>query len=225
MSKRSGFTLIELLIVVAIIAILAAIAVPNFLEAQTRSKISRMKSDMRSAATAIEAYQVDWNKYPFDGYNRTDTNRYNYWFLPFNISTPVSYITSAKVVDVFRKAKPSATNHWQFDDVRYRNIESTWGMHYTGMQTPARTTPSIYLDEMMADVGGWVMTSIGPDFVYGPSASSSTATFPGVGALQSWPTPSGYPDHTQPYDATNGTISYGDIHRSQLSSTGYVNTP
>jgi len=58
-----GFTLIELLIVVAIIAILALIAVPNFLEAQTRAKISRAKSDMRSLATAEEAYFVDYNSY------------------------------------------------------------------------------------------------------------------------------------------------------------------
>lgn len=59
-----GFTLIELLIVVAIIAILAAIAVPNFLEAQTRSKVSRAKADMRTIATALEAYAVDNNVYP-----------------------------------------------------------------------------------------------------------------------------------------------------------------
>ena len=64
-NKAKGFTLIELLIVVAIIAILAAIAVPNFLEAQVRAKVSRVKADMRSLATAIEAYVVDNNVYPY----------------------------------------------------------------------------------------------------------------------------------------------------------------
>jgi prepilin-type N-terminal cleavage/methylation domain-containing protein len=61
--KQGAFTLIELLIVVAIIAILAAIAVPNFLEAQTRAKVSRAKSDMRTLATALESYYVDNNNY------------------------------------------------------------------------------------------------------------------------------------------------------------------
>ena len=58
------FSILELLVVLAIIAILAAIAVPNFLEAQVRSKVSRVKTDMRSLATAIEAYYVDNNQYP-----------------------------------------------------------------------------------------------------------------------------------------------------------------
>lgn len=62
--RNRAFTLIELLIVVAIIAILAAIAVPNFLEAQTRAKAARVKSDLRTLVTGIESYRVDNNRYP-----------------------------------------------------------------------------------------------------------------------------------------------------------------
>lgn len=59
-----GFTLIELLIVVAIIGILAAIAVPNFLNAQVRAKIAKAEAEMRNVSTALESYRLDNNYYP-----------------------------------------------------------------------------------------------------------------------------------------------------------------
>src|SRR5258706_1489699 len=64
MRKEKGFTLIELLIVVAIIGIIAAIAIPNLLNAIDRGKQKRTMADMRSVGTAVESYAVDNNVYP-----------------------------------------------------------------------------------------------------------------------------------------------------------------
>ena len=62
--KDKGFTLIELLIVVAIIGIIAAIAVPNLLNAIQRGKQKRTMGDIRTLATAVESYSIDNNQYP-----------------------------------------------------------------------------------------------------------------------------------------------------------------
>src|SRR5689334_9593224 len=91
----SGFTLIELLIVVAIIAILAAIAVPNFLESQARAKVSRSKADIKSMTLALECYRVDNNYYP-DGHWITSVLYQTFGGLqkPTVMSTPIAYLSS-----------------------------------------------------------------------------------------------------------------------------------
>lgn len=60
---RKGFTLIELLIVVVIIGILAAIAIPKFAATKDKSKLASVRSDLRNVMTAQEAYYIDYTTY------------------------------------------------------------------------------------------------------------------------------------------------------------------
>ncbi len=93
----AGFTLIELLIVVAIVAILSAIAVPNFLEAQTRAKVSRSRADLKAIATGLETYRTDYRGYPVVG-NLQFPGSWD-MYVPYAkrlnaITTPIAYIST-----------------------------------------------------------------------------------------------------------------------------------
>ncbi len=82
---KRAFTLIELLIVVAIIGILAAIAVPNFLNAQIRAKVAKTEAEMKTFVTANEMYRLDHNDYI--PHNHTP------WQNKF-LTTPISYVAT-----------------------------------------------------------------------------------------------------------------------------------
>src|SRR5207342_2928633 len=84
-SKRAGFTLVEIMIVVAIIALLAAIAVPGFLRARKRSQASKILNDLRLIDGAVDQYAIEKNKMvgttipvaAWTGYMKINTAIYN----------------------------------------------------------------------------------------------------------------------------------------------------
>lgn len=201
--NNAGFTLIELLIVVAIIGILAAIAIPNFLNAQTRAKVARAKADMRSISTALEAYTVDYNKYPTDGINYP--RLLDELKIPNVLTTPVGYITNVSIPDPFRnddRLVPSTTNTDLFK--RYEYINFKWSYldphkpDYPLGYYPERGSIYIYGNDSFNGYGVWKIASFGPDRESSPS--SVIEDLWSISVI---------------YDPTNGTISGGDIVRCQ----------
>lgn len=206
MMKRA-FTLIELLIVVAIIAILAAIAVPNFLEAQVRAKVSRVKADMRSVATALEAYAVDWNHYSFDF---APDVTFPYYLHP-GLSTPITYISNAaKMTDVFSEFKQSGASNQVRYRFRYRAFTEPWMQTIPPWNLPGPGTVGI--DYAIETHGSWFLMSKGPD-----GKTNIAIGFADGNNLLDW--------NWQLYDPTNGTVSNGDIIRNQkvgdMNPVGY----
>ena len=95
--QHRAFTLIELLIVVAIIGILAAIAVPNFLNARMRATVARMETDMKALGDALMMYRIDYKCY----FRHLGSNPLDEWA---PLTTPVAYIATLPL-DPFRYPK------------------------------------------------------------------------------------------------------------------------
>lgn len=182
--RNRAFTLIELLIVVAIIAILAAIAVPNFLEAQTRAKVSRVKADMRTVATGIQTYAVDNNHYPPD-WVPGSTARYRLRLI-FRLTTPVAYLTSVSFPDPFMLHDQDLNN----TSLGFFNFQNTWG-NAAGIPKPEQTRTIMMKSwgpDKRDDGGEWIIHGI----------TDARAGIINVSRL---------------YDPTNGTVSSGDVAR------------
>ncbi|MGI6456298.1 MAG: type IV pilin protein [bacterium] len=198
MKRDFGFTLIELLIVVAIIGILAAIAVPNFLNAQIRAKIARSKSDLKALAMAQEQYFLD-------------NNVYTYPFTLHTLTTPVSYISSIPP-DVFapKNAQARANSENNIAFTWYRYVYGTTNPDWGGSQslrdahcadyyayfppfTPVRST-AVSLATTRGCPTQWLIKSFGPN-------TNGTSLAGGNNG----------DDYTLRYDSSNGLISLGDI--------------
>ncbi|RJP32883.1 MAG: prepilin-type N-terminal cleavage/methylation domain-containing protein [Candidatus Omnitrophota bacterium] len=100
---KSAFTLIELLIVVAIIGILAAIAVPNFLNARLKAQIARVEAELRAIDEAYTTYRLDNNSYP----PHADRCKAQHKF----ITTPIAYL-STSLIDPFQIQGETMTWEW-----------------------------------------------------------------------------------------------------------------
>ena len=234
-----AFTLIELLIVVAIIAILAAIAVPNFLEAQTRAKVSRVKADQRTIATALESYRVDNNQYPEQGVPSSTTFPFlteptkvyggdspdhaaGNPAIAYHLSTPIAYIASTTSVftdPFFKGFKVNGTS--LVNDTRFYNYSGDYyyGRIYDSAQDGS-TAQFAQTSNDLRNLNHWHLRSRGPDTDYESRSAGGWADFLAYHGQGGAGTTGDGGIHAL-YDATNGTASSGDVVR--LGSDGVKN--
>ncbi|MBI1390815.1 MAG: prepilin-type N-terminal cleavage/methylation domain-containing protein [bacterium] len=187
MRTKQAFTLIELLIVVAIIGILAAIAVPNFLNAQIKAKYARCLSDMRGCQTALEMYALDHGgKIPPNGFDGSE----NAWGLSRVLTTPMAYIAEIPK-DPFFKTKREASEDFyeQYCDPRGEGkyfYQAGDNVYRSNMADPRRP-------------GAWRYC------LQGRGADTDLSSKNNGFALEvDWP-------YTYGYDPSNGVVSDGNV--------------
>jgi prepilin-type N-terminal cleavage/methylation domain-containing protein len=165
MRKVKGFTLIELLIVVAIIAILAAIAVPNFLEAQVRSKVSRAKSDLRTIATGLEAYFTDFNMYAGSGSRDTATagNANDVDCITINDAFNTGTQQYARVRITFQRFGPLEGTTAEQNERKYNTLTTPVSFLSSVPTDPFAATKGSFYGYCNFKESGWMLWSYGPD--------------------------------------------------------------
>ncbi len=195
--KQQAFTLIELIIVVAVVAILSAIALPNYVESQTRARISRVKADMRSLALSIESFKVENNQYP-TGPAGPSNPPYPPEFIwgTQALSTPVAFIHDAYPRDPFHP--PNTTNIPTGSGGSYP-VQSKRDLSYQYSLRNEANEGTTGLATGNGPGVWWVLVSVGPDMDM--DAYSDIIGNNDFGASA---------DIT--YDPTNGSVSDGNLY-------------
>lgn len=183
-----GFTLIELLIVIAIILILIAIALPNFLEAQIRAKITKARAEQRTIATAMDSYFLDWAMYPPD-HDPNDRNQKGL----YQITSPIAYLKTLPI-------EPFAQDSGMIGSTG----EVSWEMGSSGL-TPIQAT----VISVKGNVHAFNIESHGPDV---DDDWHGNDDWPFCAGPRSDPCGGGC--NWTNYSPTNGTKSNGDLMHS-----------
>ena len=192
--KKKGFTLIELLIVIAIILILIAIALPNFLEAQIRARVTKAKGDLRTIGIAMDSYFLDFGMYPPDHVPSTLVPGENGLF---QLTSPIQYITELPE-DVFNPGTSGVNSG--ADEKRWFEMASTGVAPVISRIAPPQ-------------INAFAVYSTGPD---GSENFNDNDHWPYRDETFPCPRTLGYIN----YAPTNGTKSVGDI----VQAGGEVNS-
>jgi len=232
-SKRTaGISLVETLVVGSFMSILAIVAMPNLLEAQTRARVAAAKNNMRNLATKFELVQVDTSSYPLAGKWR----QILHWRAPEWIESDTSedkFKTGYKLLygkyeDPFEqealKRLGVYSPNWLAVNADGQHLAHGFNFFNPQLMIEAIENGSVWQGQdrrnwevLSEHAGSWLIYSSGPDLI---ANSPQTIDEPSWG--HGYTGDKNYVEKMlfHEYDPTNGTISYGNLFRTQRNTAG-----